>query len=106
MVGRWGMSPVIGPVTVLPSANQESALGMDNVAPATKELVDTEVRRIIEECYARALSTLRDNRDRLNNLAHALLKKETLDEDEAYAAAGISPGTAPVGTAPAATSAP
>ena len=65
------------------------------MAPATKELVDTEARRIIEECYQQALETLRGNRDRLDRLAHALLEKETLGQDEAYAAAGINPDTAP-----------
>jgi cell division protease FtsH len=93
MVGRWGMSSAIGPVSVLPPAGQESPLGLDNVAPATKELVDTEVHRIIEECYEQALSTLRDNRAHLDGLAHTLLNRETLDEDEAYAAAGISHDT-------------
>jgi cell division protease FtsH len=95
MVGRWGMSPAIGPVTVLPPPGQESPYGLDGVAPATRELVDTETRRIIEECYQQALETLRGNRDRLDRLAHALLQKETLDEDEAYAAAGVSRDTAP-----------
>jgi cell division protease FtsH len=103
MVGRWGMSSAIGPVTVLPPPNQESPLGLDNVAPATKELVDTEVRKIIEECYKQALSTLSANRDRLNSLAHALLARETLDEDEAYAAAGLSPGAVPPARAPSST---
>ena len=98
MVGRWGMSSAIGPVSVLPPEGQESPLGLDNVAPATKELVDTEVRRIIEECYKQALSTLRGNRDHLDALAHALLHRETLDEDEAYVAAGISHGTIAVAT--------
>src|SRR3954447_17306386 len=36
MVGRWGMSDAIGPVTVLPPPGQESPLGLDGVAPATK----------------------------------------------------------------------
>ncbi len=89
MVGRWGMSPAIGPVTVLPPPGQESPLGLDGVAPATKELVDTEARKIIEECYEQALATLRGNRDRLDRLAGTLLERETLEEDEAYAAAGI-----------------
>ena len=105
MVGRWGMSPAIGPVTVLPPPGQESPYGLDGVAPATRELVDTETRRIIEECYQQALATLRGSRDRLDRLAHALLQKETLGEDEAYAAAGISRDTAPAaarGTAAAA----
>jgi cell division protease FtsH len=94
MVGRWGMSSAIGPVSVLPPEGQESPLGLDNVAPATKELVDTEVRRIIDECYEQALSTLRGNREHLDGLAHTLLERETLDEAEAYAAAGVGHDTA------------
>ena len=93
MVGRWGMSPAIGPVSVLPSSQDQAAA--DGVAPATRELVDTETRRIIEECYEQALATLRGSRDRLDRLADTLLDRETLEEEEAYAAVGISPGTAP-----------
>ena len=59
MVGRWGMSAAIGPVSVLPASGQESRCGADGVAPATRELVDTETRRIIEDCYEQALATLR-----------------------------------------------
>ena len=95
MAGRWGMSPAIGPVSVLPSSSQQSPYGFDGVAPATKELVDTEARRIIEDCYQQAVTTLRGHRDQLGRLAHALLEGETLDEDDAYAAAGIDRGTAP-----------
>ena len=96
MAGRWGMSPAIGPVSVLPSPGQESPFGFDGVAPATKDLVDAEARRIIEECYEQAVATLRASRDRLDHLAKALLERETLDEDEAYAAAGVSRATAAV----------
>jgi cell division protease FtsH len=108
MVGRWGMSPAIGPVSVLPSSQDQAAA--DGVAPATRELVDTETRRIIEECYEQALATLRGSRDRLDRLAHTLLDRETLEEEEAYAAVGISPGTSPAviphGGAPGTTPAP
>jgi cell division protease FtsH len=97
MVGRWGMSPAIGPVSVLPSSGQESPAG--GVAPATRELIDTETRRIIEECYEQALAALRGSRDRLDRLARTLLDRETLEEDEAYAAAGLSPDTAPAAIA-------
>ena len=41
------------------------------------------------------MSTLRDSRDRLDQLAHTLLERETLDENEAYAAAGIGRKTVP-----------
>jgi cell division protease FtsH len=99
MVGRWGMSAAVGPVSVLPPPGEEQPFGVDGVAPATKELVDTEVRRLVEECYARAVETLRGNRERLDRLAHALVERETLGEDEAYAAAGVSRETAPAAVA-------
>jgi cell division protease FtsH len=95
MAGRWGMSPAIGPVSVLPPPGQESPFGFDGVAPATKDLVDAEARRIIEECYAQAVTSLRVSRDQLERLARTLLDRETLDEEEAYAAAGMLRETAP-----------
>jgi cell division protease FtsH len=94
MAGRWGMSPAIGPVSVLPPPGQESPFGFDGVAPATKDLVDAEARRIIEECYEQAVTSLRGSRDQLERLARTLLDRETLDEDEAYAAAGMPRETA------------
>jgi cell division protease FtsH len=71
------MSEAIGPRTVLPPPGQESPLGLDGVAPATKELIDGEIRRIVDECYAEAVRVLRDNRDRLDRLARRLLETET-----------------------------
>jgi cell division protease FtsH len=90
MVGRWGMSDALGPLTVLPPPGQESPLALDGVAQATKELVDREVRRIVEECHAEAVATLVAHREQLDRLARALVERETLDEDEAYAAAGVA----------------
>jgi cell division protease FtsH len=95
MVGRWGMSEAVGPLAVLPPPGQESPLGVDGVAPATKELVDRETRRIVDECHDEAVTTLVAHREQLDRLAHALLTKETLDEHEAYAAAGVPRDTAP-----------
>jgi hypothetical protein len=46
-------------------------------------------------CYGDAVRTLRDNRDRLDRLARTLLDRETLDEDDAYAAAGVAREQAP-----------
>jgi cell division protease FtsH len=95
MVGRWGMSDAVGPLTVLPPPGQESPLGLDGVASATRELVDREVRRIVDECHDQAVATLVAHRDQLDRLAQALFAKETLDEDEAYAAAGVPREAAP-----------
>ncbi|WP_204263775.1 ATP-dependent zinc metalloprotease FtsH [Geodermatophilus normandii] len=98
MVGRWGMSAAVGPVAVLPSGPEQPFVA-DTVAPATRELVDLEVRRLLEACYLEAVETLRGNRERLDRLARTLLERETLDEAEALAAAGLTPGTAPAAVA-------
>jgi cell division protease FtsH len=91
MVGRWGMSEAIGKVSVLPRPEDESSLfpGGGRASDQTLELVDSEVRRIVDECYAEALEQLRANRGRLDALALALLEHETLDEADAYRIAGI-----------------
>jgi cell division protease FtsH len=95
MVGRWGMSEAIGPLAVLPPPGQESPLASSGLAQATQELVDQEVRRIVDECHEQAVATLVAHRPQLDRLARALLTKETLDEDEAYAAAGVARDSAP-----------
>lgn len=87
MVGRWGMSERIGRLTAIPSDGQ-SPYGL-SAAPATLDAVDHEMRRIVDECYEKACRLLRENRDKLDALAEALMANETLDEAAAYAAAGI-----------------
>jgi cell division protease FtsH len=90
MVGRWGMSERIGPVAVTPSDGQGPLLpGVSEVSPRTQEVVDAEVRRIVDESYDDVLGLLRGHRAQLDSLAEALLQHETLDEDDAYAAAGV-----------------
>ncbi|MFF3429052.1 ATP-dependent zinc metalloprotease FtsH [Streptomyces sp. NPDC002602] len=88
MVGRWGMSERIGRLTAIP-ADAQSPYGL-LAAPATLDAVDHEMRRIVDECYEDACRLLRENRDKLDALAEALLANETLDEPAAYAAAGIA----------------
>ncbi|WP_433468145.1 ATP-dependent zinc metalloprotease FtsH [Spirillospora sp. CA-128828] len=87
MVGRWGMSQKIGPLSILPADGDGPV--SHYAAQGTLDAVDLEARRIVDECYAEALETLRANRGRLDSLAAALLENETLDETAAYAAAGI-----------------
>ncbi|MFD3554004.1 ATP-dependent zinc metalloprotease FtsH [Streptomyces goshikiensis] len=87
MVGRWGMSERVGRLTAIP-ADAQSPYGL-LAAPATLDVVDHEMRRIVDECHAEALRLLREHRPKLDALAQALLVSETLDEPAAYAAAGI-----------------
>ena len=52
-------------------------------------------KRRRSDAHERVVSLLAENRDRLDDLARALLEHETLDEDDAYAAAGIAHPQAP-----------
>jgi len=86
MVGRWGMSERIGPVSVLPREGDPRAMG------ASEHLLgalDDEVRSVLDACLAEAVALLQDHRDKLDALVEQLLAHETLDEDQAYAAAGV-----------------
>jgi cell division protease FtsH len=90
MVGRWGMSDNIGPLAVLPSDGAGPLLpGAAESSPRTQEIVDEEVRRIVEEAHKEVVALLTEKRAQLDGLAQALLEHETLDEDDAYAAAGV-----------------
>ena len=90
MVGRWGMSGAVGPIAVIPTDGRGPLLpGASEVSEHTQQLIDEEVRRIVDEAYDQVAALLRENRDKLDSLAQALLEHETLDEDQAYAAAGV-----------------
>ncbi|PFG38159.1 cell division protease FtsH [Georgenia soli] len=86
MVGHWGMSEKIGPVQVYPT---EGDARQNGASEALLEAVDREVRALIEKCYAQARRLLRENRDKHEAIVAALMEHETLDEADAYAAAGI-----------------
>jgi cell division protease FtsH len=90
MVGRWGMSAAIGPIAAIPRDGAGPLLpGAAEVSPDTQRLVDEEVRRIVDESHRQVAALLQQNRGKLDSLAAALLEHETLDEDDAYAAAGV-----------------
>jgi cell division protease FtsH len=90
MVGRWGMSDALGPIAVLPSEGEGPFLpGVSATSEATQRLVDEEVRRLVESAHEEVTRLLVEHRDQLESLAQALLKAETLDALDAYAAAGV-----------------
>jgi cell division protease FtsH len=90
MVGRWGMSEAIGPIAVLPSESQGYLLpGAQETSQATAELIDAEVRRIVDDGHREVTELLSEHREQLESLTRALLEAETLDSPDAYAAAGL-----------------
>src|SRR5207247_3934107 len=64
MVGRWGMSEAIGPVAVLPVDGQGPFLpGVSEVSEQTQQLVDGEVRRLVEGAETQVTALLPEHRD-------------------------------------------
>jgi cell division protease FtsH len=86
MVTQFGMSDVVGPVAVGDQEHQiflgrEFAQHRD-VSDKTAELVDQEVKRILEEAYHRAQEILKSDMDTLHRMAGVLLERETIDREE------------------------
>jgi cell division protease FtsH len=93
MVGRWGMSPAIGPVAVIPTDGAGWAgsyfPGVHETSEATQRLVDEEVRRIVDTAHTEVGKLVREHRENLDSLVAALLEYETVSEEQAYEAAGL-----------------
>jgi cell division protease FtsH len=90
MVGRWGMSDAIGAIAVTDGREDRFLLpGVSPAAPPTQQLVDEEVRRIVDGAEEEVTELLERERGRLEALARALLERETLDQPEAYELAGV-----------------
>ncbi len=80
MVAEWGMSEKIGPVAV--KIREQFGEPVELVSEEMRKLIDKEVKRIITETYNRTKELLSQNMDKLENLARALLEKETLTGEE------------------------
>jgi cell division protease FtsH len=90
MVGRWGMSEAIGFVTVIPAeARGPFITGAGETSEATQQVIDEQVRQLIDTAHQDVTAVIGAHRAQLEALAQALLKDETLDESDAYAAAGM-----------------
>ncbi|MBC7362031.1 MAG: ATP-dependent metallopeptidase FtsH/Yme1/Tma family protein [Candidatus Aminicenantes bacterium] len=85
MVCQWGMSD-LGPLS-FGERDDLIFLGREltthkNFSEHTAELIDAEVKKIINRCYDQAKSLIENNRDKLIKIAEALLEKEILSSDE------------------------
>jgi cell division protease FtsH len=96
MVGRWGMSDAVGPVSVLPQDGAGPLLpGLSETSEHTHRVLDEEVRRMVETAHHEVTELLGEHREQLEGLAKALLEAETLDAPDAYRAADVPlPGKA------------
>jgi cell division protease FtsH len=86
MVTQFGMSERIGPLAV-GDKEQEIFLGREfaqrrEISERTAQMVDDEVKRLVDEAYARATEILSANRELLDRIANALLERETIDRED------------------------
>jgi len=86
MVTQFGMSERIGPLAV-GDKEQEIFLGREfaqrrEISERTAEMVDDEVKRLVDEAYARAMQIVNENRELLDRIAVALLERETIDRED------------------------
>jgi cell division protease FtsH len=84
MVTEWGMSDALGPLAYV-EREESGFLGASyhkDYSETTAKEIDAEVRRIINEQYARARAVVEENRDKLDQIAQALLERETIGRPE------------------------
>lgn len=87
MVTKWGLSEKLGPM-MYAEEEGEVFLGRSmgtqhsNISADTAKLIDLEIRSLIDQCYGTAKQLLADNREKLDVMAEALMKFETIDADQ------------------------
>lgn len=86
MVTKWGMSERLGPLTYSEEEGEiflgHSVTKHKDISDETAHIIDEEIRKIIDSTYLKADKILKDNRDKLDLMAEALLKYETIDSGQ------------------------
>ena len=87
MVTRWGLSEKLGPLqydtdSEEPFLGRSAGQAQTVYSPETAQRIDEEVRNIIDSCYEKARQLLIDNREKLDMMADALMKYETIDRHQ------------------------
>ena len=86
MILTWGMSDELGLISYGPDAGLKDMMyvmpGEKEYSERTAEVIDKEIKRITDEAYKKAKELIESNKDKLERIAKALLKYETLDADD------------------------
>lgn len=86
MVTKWGLSDRLGPLTYSEDDGEiflgRSVTRHKQVSDVTAHVIDEEIRMLIDTCYEEAKRILEENNDKLHLMAEALIKYETIDQDQ------------------------
>jgi cell division protease FtsH len=86
MVTKWGLSDRLGPLSYMEDQGEvflgRSVTQHKQVSDVTAHAIDEEIRRVIDTAYGNARKILTDNREKLDAMAAALIKYETIDEEQ------------------------
>jgi len=86
MILTWGMSEKLGLISYEPDAGLKDLIyalpGEKEYSEKTAEAIDNEVKKLIDEAYKKAKELIEANKDKLEQIAKALLKYETLDAED------------------------
>ena len=87
MVTKWGFSEALGTIKFgedegSPFLGRTASAPTKHRSEETSKLIDSEIKAIIDSCYERAENLLKTNLDKLNVMADALLKYETIDQPQ------------------------
>ena len=86
MVCEWGMSDELGPVAHA-ETSETIFLGREfnrtrDYSEHTSQLIDSEIKRLVDEAYSKAHDILNDNKDIVERISEQLLEKETISSEE------------------------
>ena len=84
MVTEWGMSEKLGFLRYTGADSREAFVPDKDYSDRTADLIDQEVRRIVDEAYAEAKRLLDENWTKVESVAESLLKHETLTAEEVH----------------------
>lgn len=93
MVAKFGMTDALGPMVYVDADNGQGGMSFNrSISEDTQQRVDAEIRRILDEQYALAMSMLRANADKVEVMTNALMEWETIDADQVKdIVAGVTP---------------
>ena len=86
MVTKWGLSEKLGPLTYSEEDGEvflgHSVTQHKSVSDGTAQVIDTEIRSVIDRNYDRAVRILNEEMNKLHLMAEALIKYETIDKEQ------------------------